>query len=250
MLRLPQGFLLSGVACALVLAVGLVAWALATSSSEAQSGSMHNCPSAGKWAISVWEGPDGTETDAALATCAAVPVMAAYYLDPETQSWSRWFAGKPDVSNLTTLNNMQGILALGATPTPSATPTPTPTSTPSASEIQTPLGALVIKEVQVTDRMPPDCNLDVPKSCSAIPEEGYHFLYVWLEWKDGSSPGLSEVLELSKDEPYVIASDGSRGDLSMGGVSGDRMYFVFAPPASAHDFWLYWPGNARIDLGI
>jgi hypothetical protein len=92
---------------------------------------MYNCPQAGKWAISVWDGPDGTETSAALATCGAVPVAAAYYLDPQTQGWSRWFAGQPGMSTLATMNNNQGVIAAGAMAGPS--PSPTPTATPGAA---------------------------------------------------------------------------------------------------------------------
>jgi len=112
----------------IVLGVLALAWAIGPSSSEAQQDAMHNCPQAGKWAISVWSGPDDTETGEALATCGAVPVVAAYYLDPQTQGWSYWFAGQAGMSTLTTLDNQQGVLALGAmgaTPsTPTATPTP------------------------------------------------------------------------------------------------------------------------------
>jgi hypothetical protein len=85
---------------------------------------MHNCPPAGKWSIAVWEGDSGTAADDALATCGADTVTAAYSLDPQTVAWSRWFAGKPDVSNLTLLNDMQGVLALGS----AAAATPTPVS--------------------------------------------------------------------------------------------------------------------------
>ena len=52
-------FLLGGM---LVLGVVGLAWALGPGVSEAQQGAMHNCPQAGKWAMSVWEGPDGTDT--------------------------------------------------------------------------------------------------------------------------------------------------------------------------------------------
>ncbi|MDR7540471.1 MAG: hypothetical protein QN152_13245 [Armatimonadota bacterium] len=38
---------------------------------------------------------------------------AAYYLDPRTGGWSRWFSGRPEISTLTTLNNLQGIITLG-----------------------------------------------------------------------------------------------------------------------------------------
>jgi hypothetical protein len=120
-------FLLGG---ALVLGVVGLGWALGPGVSEAQQGTMHNCPQAGKWAISVWEGDDDTDTGQALDTCGAGAVAAAYSLDPQTGAWSRWFAGKPEVSNLPPLADMQGVLALGAAgaPPPAATPTATATS--------------------------------------------------------------------------------------------------------------------------
>jgi hypothetical protein len=114
-----------------VLAVGLAAWALASGSSQAQAGSMQNCPPAGMWSISVWDGESGTAAADALATCAGA-VDAAYSLDAQTGDWWRWFAGKPGVSDLPPLADMQGVLALGsaARPTPTPTPSPTPTATP------------------------------------------------------------------------------------------------------------------------
>jgi hypothetical protein len=115
-----------------MLALGSLAfaWPLAAGPSEALSGSMHNCPPAGKWSIAVWEGDSGASADDALATCGAGTVAAAYSLDPQTGGWSRWFAGKPDVSNLPLLNDLQGVLALGAAGGAGVTPTPTATSTP------------------------------------------------------------------------------------------------------------------------
>ncbi len=65
-------------------------------------------------------------------------MAVAYYIDPETQAWSRWFAERAEITTLSTLDNMQGVIALGAvsgpTPTPTATvaPTPSPTATPAA----------------------------------------------------------------------------------------------------------------------
>ena len=113
-------------------ALGLLAlgWMLAAGPSEAQSGSMQNCPPAGKWSIAVWEGDSGAAADAALATCGANTVAAAYSLDAQTSGWSRWFAGKPEVSNLPPLNDLQGVLALGAGGSPTVTPNPTATPTP------------------------------------------------------------------------------------------------------------------------
>ena len=79
---------------------------------------MVGCPTAGKWSLAVWSGGDDTPTAEALATCDPAPVGAAYWLDPEWQAWLRYFAGHPELSSLPTLDNFQGILALGAKPTP------------------------------------------------------------------------------------------------------------------------------------
>jgi len=82
---------------------------------------MHNCPGPGAWSIAVWEGDDGASLDEALATCAN-DVAAAYALDSDTGQWSRWFADEPGLSTLSTLDDMGGVLALGASTTPQ-TPT-------------------------------------------------------------------------------------------------------------------------------
>jgi len=111
---------------ALVLGLLALASAIGPRSSEAQQGAMQNCPQAHKWAISVWSGDDGTGAEQAFATCDAGAIVAAYYLVPEDQTWQRWFAGRPLVSTLETLNDMQGVIALGAVGAPAPTPTPTP----------------------------------------------------------------------------------------------------------------------------
>jgi hypothetical protein len=119
-----------------ILAMGLVAfaWALAAGSSEAQQDAMQNCPQVGKWAISVWSGDDGTDTGQALATCGAEAgaVDFAYYIDPDTQGWLRYVVGRTDISNLSTLDDMQGVIAHGAVGTPPSTATATSTPTPIA----------------------------------------------------------------------------------------------------------------------
>jgi len=122
---------------AAMLAPGALAfgWVAAAGPSEAQSGSMHNCPPAGKWSIAVWEGDSGAAADAVLATCGANTVAAAYSLDAQTGGWSRWFAGKPDVSNLPPLSDLQGVLALGAGSGPVATATPAATPTPGTGDV-------------------------------------------------------------------------------------------------------------------
>jgi len=78
---------------------------------------LRNCPQPGKWAISAWDGPNGTGTDTALATC-TTPVAAAYWLDPQTQAWLRYFDSRPEISNLVLLDGMQGMLILGGSAAP------------------------------------------------------------------------------------------------------------------------------------
>lgn len=124
-----------------VLALGLLGLAsiVGPGSSKAQDDTMHNCPEAGKWSIATWSGQDGTDIDEALDTCGEGVVAVAYYIDTQTQGWFRWFAGRPEMTTLSTLGNMQGIIALGAagaptpSPTPAATATPAPTPTPAGS---------------------------------------------------------------------------------------------------------------------
>jgi hypothetical protein len=97
---------------------------------------MHNCPQAGKWAIAVWDGDDGTDAEQALASCNEGGIAAAYSIDPDTQAWSRWFADQPEISNLLALDDMQGVMVLGAaaaSPTPG--PSPAATATPAAGEV-------------------------------------------------------------------------------------------------------------------
>ena len=79
----------------------------------------------------VWEGAYGIDIDQALSSCGEGAIEAAYSLDPETQIWSRWFLGEPEVSNLSSLDSLEGLMAFGALN--AATPTPTPTATPTAT---------------------------------------------------------------------------------------------------------------------
>jgi len=79
--------------------------------------------------VAVWSGPDDVPTGDALATCPGL-VDAAYWLDPQTQGWLRYFPARPEFASLHTLDNLQGILALGGTGTISPTATPSPSPTP------------------------------------------------------------------------------------------------------------------------
>jgi len=79
----------------------------------APPGTIVGCPAAGRWSLAVWSGTDITPTADALATCTGVPVEAAYWLDPQTQGWLRFLKGYPELSNLTTLDNLQSVILLG-----------------------------------------------------------------------------------------------------------------------------------------
>lgn len=80
-------------------------------------GALANCPLVGEWAISV---PIRAYSAAeeAFATCENVAIAAAYALDPQTQTWSRYIAGRPNLTTLTSLNSMEGVLTLGAQTAP------------------------------------------------------------------------------------------------------------------------------------
>jgi Tol biopolymer transport system component len=71
-----------------------------------------NCPPANKWAIAVWDGPD-TPVGEALDACGEGAVDSAYYIDPESQQWLRFLAGRPELSNLEALGEMQGVIVHG-----------------------------------------------------------------------------------------------------------------------------------------
>jgi Tol biopolymer transport system component len=81
-----------------------------------------NCPQAGKWSIAVWDAGadgadtdgDGTDTGEALGTCGEGVVDAAYFLDPDSQMWRRWFPGHPEISNFESVRHDQGFIAHGS----------------------------------------------------------------------------------------------------------------------------------------
>jgi len=127
------------VASGAILALVLVAfaWTHGGGSSQAQESAVRDCPPAGMWTIAVWTGADGTDPALALANCSESPVVAAYWLDPQTQRWSRWFAAHPELSDLAPLRNGQGVLALGSA---APTPTPAPPLSPTGTATQTPTG--------------------------------------------------------------------------------------------------------------
>ncbi len=106
---------------------------------RAAANGMLGCPQPGKWAISVWDGADGTSVEQAAATCGESSINMLYWLDPDSQGWKRYVSGRPEVSNLNSVDNHQGVLALGSTKEVTPTPTPTPTATaPAYGELPAP----------------------------------------------------------------------------------------------------------------
>ena len=79
-----------------------------------QLGQMHDCPRPNRWAISVWTGDAAAAIEQALATC-PTEVAAAYWIEPYSQTWSRYFAGRPDMSDLKTAAS-RVFLTLGSGP--------------------------------------------------------------------------------------------------------------------------------------
>jgi hypothetical protein len=94
---------------------------------------MLNCPAAGKWSISVYSGAGESAADA-LDQC-GVPVDAAYGIDPATQVWSRYIRGRPELTNMASLQHLQGVVARGSASEPLSAAAALPTAaSPSAQE--------------------------------------------------------------------------------------------------------------------
>jgi hypothetical protein len=127
------------------------------------------------------------------------------------------------------------------------------------SELKTSAGTLVITDVEFVDSFPPGCTIE--PGCE-YPTDYHKILVVWIERKDGGNleevsdklmEEVSPFINGKSDGLYVTASDGSQTNLlrvhEQYEKSNSRFALVFAPPASANDFRLFWPGNPAIDLG-
>jgi len=206
-----------------VLALGLVtlAWAIGAGSSEAQQDAMHNCPQPGKWAISVWSGQDGTDTGDALATCGAGAADVAYYIDPDTQQWLRYFAGRAEISNLLALNDKQGIIARAPAPAttaslaiPGATYTGT-TSQDKLIELEVSADGLNIKKIRyrITGAEPGGgpcerlntSTLDPSTVDTSIVDNSFSIAYTLFDLSGHFETQWQATGELTVHEPY---SDG------------------------------------------
>jgi hypothetical protein len=219
----------------LALGLVLVTWILGAGASDAQQGAMQNCPQPGKWAIAVWDGPDGTDTGQALATCGETAVAAAYHLDPVTQGWERWFAGRPEVSTLRTLNDRQGVIALGEVGAPASTATPT--STPTAGETPTATPALtpsVVPTPVVFEKG--DEELSFHLYTASFELEWMVMGAGWVELAVFRQEDGSETIVCTTEKLWAPTSggkvcDGGPGDLRLAvATSGDNDWFVSITP--------------------
>ena len=126
-------------------------------------------------------------------------------------------------------------------------------------EINTSAGTLIITDVEFVNSFPPGCTLE--PGCE-YPLDGYTILVIWTERKDGgnieeiSNMLVEETVPFISEKPgylYVSGSDGSVTNLARVHTQSDssdsKFALVFAPPVSAHDFKLFWPGNEAIDIG-
>jgi hypothetical protein len=120
--------------------------------------------------------------------------------------------------------------------------------TPARPRIRTAVGTLAITAVQLGDRFPPGCTLGTPICQRA--QAGFQVLTVWLARTDGGNPGgIADRLDTAARGSYVLASNGSRGELAAGGLLSGRLFVAYTPRAGARGFRLYWPGNRPIALG-
>jgi hypothetical protein len=122
------------------------------------------------------------------------------------------------------------------------------------AEIETSQGTIIVQEVQLTDRFPPDCT-DESATCDQA-QEGYRHLIVWMGWSDAAGPGISvdalgklTTFTAESGEAYVTSGGGSQIELGANGMEAGRLFLLFRVPNDARDFTLYWPNNPPVDLG-
>ncbi len=125
--------------------------------------------------------------------------------------------------------------------------------TESVGEIKTSKGTLVITDVQLGDRFPPNCSRG--PTCN-VAKAGHQTLAVLVEAKKGDDLGdmVGEIFMYVADgfhDAYVIGNDSHKAELAVVAIvdsDSPCWALVFAPRKSAHDFKLIWPDNEPIDL--
>ena len=126
-------------------------------------------------------------------------------------------------------------------------------SSPQA-EIQTSQGTVILQDVELADRFPPDC--DAGSSGCVAAQDGHRYLVLWLRWADVEGPGIPvEKLGMLTDfagesgSAYVVDGDGARTEAGGSGLESGRLFVTFSVPDGARDFTLHWPDNPAVDLG-
>jgi len=229
LLKLPAWKFALAAAVLIAALAGAHAPAQPSSGSEAQQDAMLNCPQPGKWAISVWSGQDDADAEQAFATCGEGAMAAAYHIDPDTQMWSRWFAGRPEVSNVDTLDRLQGVLALGGTNAPAAPPSG-PSAKPYLMDNCPQLGKWAIAIWEGPDGMDADEALDY---CLVSLDAAYYIdpqTQDWLRWFRGR-PEVSNLTTLNNLQGVIaLVPPATTGLLpppeEVGAISADGMAVV------------------------
>ncbi len=72
---------------------------------------------------------------------------------------------------------------------------------------------------------------------------GYKILLVWFDSADGNVKG--DFYDASEGV-YITGNDGSETKKSVGGIAFGKPYLGFAPPTTAQEFTLHWPGNPPV----
>lgn len=161
------------------------------------------------------------------------------------------------------------------TPTSTLTPIPTPTSTATRTPIPTPTSTATLTPVPTNTSSPtvamPSITITTATGDIVITEvkfvskdaegktasPGYQIFNILFKNADGSDINLPEFFTASQDV-YIKGDDGSKTTMyTVGLAQASAGYFLtdegligFMPPANAHKFTLFWPGNAPIELPI
>ncbi len=127
--------------------------------------------------------------------------------------------------------------------------------TPSRPSIQTAAGTLVVTDVQISDKFPPDCS-STPDCLEA--RDGYQIVIVWLEKPGGGSVGdisdklFGEAVNYlgEKDsQAYLTSGGGDRCGFASIRIFEDKFGLAFGSPQGVHGFTLTWPGNDPLQIG-
>ena len=132
---------------------------------------------------------------------------------------------------------------------PSSTPAPTSTSTPTLAPTSTPTEVMVKISTSLGDILLTKAEIASENPMGEKAQPGYQILNVLFKSADGKQLDGMAFYNASK-AVYVEGDDGSRTNSYMGGLVSGELMVGFTPPASAHEFTLFWPGNDPIKLEL